>query len=558
MFSDLRIWLKKYQGFLVTLAVIGGFLYAFNLHNPLFWDDVDWIVNNPAVHAFTLSNIRFIFSHDVLAGIGLSSNYYRPVLLLTFIFNYISSGISPLGYHLLSNAIHVVNALLAGILVDRLFRNRRLAFLSALFFLIHPIQTEAVAYISGRGDPLSVMFMLVGFLSFLYFWPRRLWPAYLTAGLAMVLAILSREVATIFPLYLIVILIVAQPQPSLWPRIKKAVWPALSFFGISAAYLVLRATVLNFENTFNFYRQQNLYSEHLTYRVYTFLHALAVYVRLTVLPWHLHMEHTVPISLQFWQGYAWLGTAIIVALMGWLVWTYRRRPQEEFNVLLLGLGLFFINLGPSSGIVPVNAVMYEHWLYFSLLGAGIILAYYGLAGYDQITRKHPGLKSFLIILTVGYSLFLGIQTIQRNLLWGNTESFYLNILKYEPNNVRVLNNLANWYMDEGRSADAQMLYKQAIDSDPGQPAPYYNLGNIARDDGNLDQAESLYKKSIALDSGFHYAYTNLASLYVKENRIQDAIQTLEQLDSFQPSASLKETINALKKYSQATGAPQMP
>lgn len=211
------------------------------------------------------------------------------------------------------------------------------------------------------------------------------------------------------------------------------------------------------------------------------------------------------------------------------------------------MGIFFINLGPSSGIVPVNAVMYEHWLYFSLLGAGIVLSYYGLRLFDNWSKRSQELKVFLIIIMIGYGLFLGVQAIQRNLLWGNIEKMYLNILRYEPDNVRVLNNLANLYMDYGQIDEAQGLYIQATKADPYQPAPYYNLGNIARDSGQLDQAEELYKKSISVDPRFHYAYSNLAALYIQQHRFTEAISILEELKTLQPSADIEKIISDIKK-----------
>jgi len=155
-------FLKENGGYMLVLVLAGLFLYAFNLHNPLFWDDADWILNNPAVHALTWTNIKFIFSHDVLAGIGLVSNYYRPFLFLTFLGNWLVSGPSPVSYHLVNNFIHIGNSILLFYLVRRWLKNSHAAFLAALVFLIHPLQTEAVTYISGRGDSLSLLCMLGG------------------------------------------------------------------------------------------------------------------------------------------------------------------------------------------------------------------------------------------------------------------------------------------------------------------------------------------------------------------------------------------------------------
>ena len=140
-------------------------------------------------------------------------------------------------------------------------------FLASLLFLIHPLQTEAVAYISGRGDPLSILFVLAGIA--LYLNKHRWWAYGMT-----ILAILSRETAVLLPVYLGIVLIAFEYKGFIRERFKKAFVGVLPFVGISAVYGLLRLTVLNFQNTLNFYQQQNIYSEHLAYRIYTFFHVL--------------------------------------------------------------------------------------------------------------------------------------------------------------------------------------------------------------------------------------------------------------------------------------------
>ena len=127
---------NKNLGLVSVLVVVGFLVYAFNLNNPLFWDDTDWIVNNPFVHSFSFENIGNWFTKNTLAGIGLKSNYYRPFLFLTFALNYIISGTAPLGYHLVSNGLHVLNAILIFYILLSIFKNKFVAFWSALLWLV--------------------------------------------------------------------------------------------------------------------------------------------------------------------------------------------------------------------------------------------------------------------------------------------------------------------------------------------------------------------------------------------------------------------------------------
>src|SRR3989344_1896660 len=196
---------------ILVLAAAGFFIYAFNLDNPLFWDDDDWIINNVFVHDITWNNLKFWFSHNTLAGVGLDSNYYRPFLFLTFAINYVASGIQPIFWHLTSNLIHIANAVLVFFLLKRFDlgsskRSNLLAFLTAFIFTIHPLQTEAVTYIAGRGDSLVVFFM---FLALFLFIKSKDNPSksliYKFISLASAaIGILSRETGIIFPFLLVV------------------------------------------------------------------------------------------------------------------------------------------------------------------------------------------------------------------------------------------------------------------------------------------------------------------------------------------------------------------
>src|SRR3989344_7328670 len=173
------------------LFVIGAVLYSFNLTNGLFWDDEAWIVNNSFIHDLSWESFKNIFSENVLGGVGLNSNYYRPVLFLTFAINYALSGAEPVSYHLFSNLLHIFNAFLVFLLVLPIVKSRFAAWVAVLIFLVHPIATEAVTYVSGRGDPLHLFFML---LALVMWWERAL-----ASWALLILALLSHEKAIIFP-----------------------------------------------------------------------------------------------------------------------------------------------------------------------------------------------------------------------------------------------------------------------------------------------------------------------------------------------------------------------
>src|SRR3989344_7689159 len=353
-----EIWLP-----IIILIVVGSFIYSFNLNNELFWDDNDWILNNGFVHEISWSNVKFWLTHNTLAGVGLQSNYYRPFLFFTFALNYVISWTNPFGYHLLSNLIHIANGILVFSILYLVFRRKLLAFLTSLIFLVHPLQTEAITYIAGRGDALVTMFMLASLLLFylaeskskgLLDWRKIL------SLVSLVLALLSRETGIIFPVLAMAFYISVLSGDKFLKSIKRGLIKTWPYFAVVLVYGILRLTVLNFQNTLNFYAEPNIYSENLYVRFFTFLPILLGYIKLLFVPTGLHMERSVNVYTSLFQWPVWL---IFIGLVGLLIWlrylyiesTSYKLQATSYQIWLFGASLFFIALGPVSGITPINA-----------------------------------------------------------------------------------------------------------------------------------------------------------------------------------------------------------
>lgn len=528
---------------LLALIIIGFSLYAANLNNKLFWDDDDWIINNPAVHSLSWSNIKFWFTHNTLAGIGMKSNYYRPFLFFTFAINYVIDGIKPFGYHLLSNLIHIGNAILVFSILYSVFKKRLVAFLAAFFFLIHPLQTEAVTYISGRGDLLTAFFMLSALLLFFLAERRGLswksWQRWLSLG-SLVLALLSRETAIIFPVLLMVFYIAFVSGDRFLRSLKTALIKALPYFAAVFTYGILRLTVLNFKNVLNFYDQPNVYSSHLYVRIFTFLKVLLVYFKLLIVPTGLHMERGMDPQLTFFKWPVLLGGLIVLGLIFLLVYFYRKEranstQDSSFKIWFFGIGWFFVALAPVSGITPINALIYEHWLYLPMIGFWFIVAFYLDKILHFLKNKNSIFYFLLSIFLIGYFAFFGAQAIKRNILWGKPIPFYEDILKYEPDSVRINNNIGNMYSNEGNFAKAEESYRKAVAEEDIFPQPHFNLGSILHARGDIFGAVQEYKKALEIDPNFYYAYQNLVALYAKNGELSLAAENIEKLKQLRPN-----------------------
>ncbi|HTW96034.1 MAG TPA: hypothetical protein VMD74_00025, partial [Candidatus Methylomirabilis sp.] len=301
----------------IAFLIIGLAVYANSFGNRFFWDDDDVVVKNIYVHNFQLD--KFFSQNEIAGSFGQISNYWRPLLLISFAVDYKVWGLSPFGFHLTNTLLHVFAAWLVFILLYQLIELLRLnkntphlappeadkaardtllnkgdyllAFLPALFFLIHPLQTEAVTYVAGRGEPLSAVLSLLSLIFYLVFRTDGRKKFFFWALIFFAGGILVKEQTVYLPLIVLLIELVFFLKN--FPQdIGKIVKNTAAFFALAAIYLAARLTILNFNHilsgSVNFVSAA--YHQSIWQRAYTFCLAVWNYLRLLFVPTGLHME----------------------------------------------------------------------------------------------------------------------------------------------------------------------------------------------------------------------------------------------------------------------------
>lgn len=505
---------------LALLLLAGTAAYANALGNEMFWDDDDNILKNAYVQDW--SYIPQYFSENLIAGAGLVSNYWRPVLLSVWSLEWhLWSDWAP-GYHAVNAGVHIAASYALFLVLLAVFQNRWAALFASLAFLLHPVQTEAVAYVSGLGDPLSVLFQMLGLLAYLRF--RNGTGSFWKTGLFFALALMTKETAIIFPglVALCEGALLLQERRVSWKEAGRRVWGAAwRPLAVAAGYIVLRATILNFQNTFNLYGEATPFTENLWMRVAAFFHILPSYARLLVWPAGLHMERAVEVPSSLLDASALGGAALTAVLLLAAFRCLRRVPAVSF-----GVAWFFLGLAPTSNIlVPINGLMYEHWLYLPL--AGLAFA----AGAIAVRAARRLRAAALPLGLAGAVMLAGLAggTITRNRDWRTPVSLYENILQYNKNSLRVWNNLGMAYADRGRSEEAKEAYRKAIalDGEGRSAPPRHNLGNLLAREGRLEEAAVWFERALEIDPRFHFSSNALAVLYVEQEAYGKAEEVLE-------------------------------
>lgn len=471
---------------IALIIILGLAVYANSLGGKFLWDDSNLIVNN--VYIGNWSNLPKFLVNTIGYGAGVKSNSYRPFQMFTYFFDYSCWKLNPFGYHITNVILHILAALALYWLINTLFGNSALSLFTAALFAVHPVNTEAVSYISGRADPLAAVFILLSFVFYVKQYVRDDIKGCFLCVLSYLFALFSKENSLILPLLLLLYHSAFRVRPKI-----KALLPILI---VTLGYIFLRATVLNFAE-FNEGFQGALFE-----RIPGFFAAITTYLRLLILPIDLHMEYTYKL-FSFTDPRVLFGAAASVVLV-----VYALMNKRKHDLIFFSVFWFFITLLPQSNLYPTNAYLAEHWLYLPSIGFFLILAKVIYGSSERLNIRYAGIAAMLVLIS-----FYSYLTIRQNYYWKEPVAFYERTLRYAPDSKRLCNDLGTAYFFNGKYEKAAELFKRSIEIDPSGASSYNNLGGVYNKLGKNEEAVVLFKKATELSPDLTDAYFNLANTY---------------------------------------------
>jgi len=520
--------MSKIAGFFIPLIILAAVFSYFNsLNNEFVWDDEDFILKNSTVKDWMMW--PRVFTENTIHGARKGSNFYRPLQSLTHGVDYAIWKEKTAGHHATNIIFHIMASVAAYLALKNIFSGR-LSFFAALFFAAHPVQTEAVTYISGRSDPMAAFFVILAIILF----ERHFVLSCLSFGLAL----MSKESGLIAPFLIILYYSFPESCPGSVKAGRRILFKnIIPFVVIAVIYAALRLTVLDFSRTIGENLPQPYFYVPFYMRLCTFLKALPVYFSILLWPFGLHMERQLSLGRGIFEPQVFLGLLIAVSLF---FIAYRARRQSP--ALLFSVCWFFIAMLPNSNLIPINALIYEHWLYLPSLGFFIAIAW----AFEELFKRGKVVKYTAVFLAIFLTLFYIWRANERNREWRDHVSFYESTIRHAPDSGRLHNNLAMAYADRGRIDDAIKEYKRAITLGDYYPQPHFNLANIYINKGDYDSAIKELKRSVEIDNNFLYSRENLAVLYFNKGMISESKNEAEFILRQEPDNKIAREM--LKKY----------
>ncbi len=437
-------------------AVIASLVYLNSFGGTFQFDDYNVIVNNRSVHSWSA------WSHDLPHGI-------RPVLKFTYVLNW-TSGLGLLGFHLLNLLIHVTNTIFIYFISRRLTKNlptEAPALFTALLFAVHPVQTEAVSYISGRSASLMATFYLGSMLAYIrgsdakeHFWSHAVSP------LLFIMGILAKEIALTLPAVLLLWELAFGERKRFAALFKKQIihwglFAATTFFLIAhPGYGTLLEYSLDIRSL-----KETLLSE--VNGVFYLLSKLCA-------PSSLNIDPALPV-ISRWTFWLVLKAGLLLAMIYAGLVRFKRWPWLGFGILW-----FFIILIPTNSVIPRLDVANERQLYLSCWGLLLAIAIAASKLQGRVGRNF--IYGGMAVILLG----LACLTISRNTVYRSEIALWEDTTRKSPHNPRALNNLGYAYFLAGRNEDAEKAYRQALNLKPDYKPARANLVALPK---NLEHYE---------------------------------------------------------------------
>ena len=541
-------------GIILLLTTI---VYANSIHNDFTnWDDLSLVVENPAIRSLRTANLLDIFTPK-------AGKTYQPVRVLSYAIDYCFWRLNPLGYHLGNIAWHGFSAVILYLLLGNLLpqiraessleSNRIIALLASLLFAVHPVNVEAVTWISSRKYGLLAFFYFASF----YFYVKhsekgRYHRMYYTLSIvSYVLSLLSSPFSVTLPAILFLYDYCRIRDMNLYNIMKSRLLSYLPYIVLSISQFIILlnsfTTTPGPEPTIKSHAMDNIF-----YTCLTMLRVLYDYIRNLIFPFwlnNMYVDHT---STSLFEYKVLLSLIVFFLLIVMLF--FQVRANNKVN--LFCLGWFVLTWLPVSNLIPISTKMADRYLYLPAVGLFLL---FSLSVYNTSHRCFSRKTNrFVTVPFIAFLVFsLSYLSIDRNRVWANSQtlwedslhkapsywvphmnlgltfaqqgkieeaiSYYRKALQLNRNSVHTHNNLGVALLERGQIGDAISHFVTALRLKSDYAETHNNLGVAMFRQGQFDRATAHYREALRLDPDFGKAHNNLGNVLVEKGQFDEAI-----------------------------------
>lgn len=489
--NKINDFFKKFYPQILIISLI-LLVYIQNLWFDFAYLDDNLIVFTDFDKIDSLSKIPQTF----LSGY-LLDNYYRPIILISFIIDTAIGGQSSTMYHLTNIILHVLFSLLVYKLLVRFRINSKIALLSSLLFAVHPLNTNAVSWIAGRNDLIVGFFSLSSFLAFLNYLDqeKKIW--LVIHFLTFFIALFSKEIGImVLPLILIYLYFF---NKSYYKKFRKITFLFSIWFIIIFIYLYLRLFVVQINN------QENI-------GITVFLNNL--YIILEYLSKFIYYPFITPLSVQNTESMI-LGAIFIILILTAIIGLKLFKNKLALFGLLFFILFTFPTLAIKLRTVSGEFVYLDCRVYLPLVGLIIFLA----SIIEKVNLENKIINSIFILFLIYSIVFAIIKSDD----YRNGLKFWTEVTTKYPDVSTHWVGLGFYYFDNEHYLKAAKLVEKAIELRNDIPEYYHKAALAYEKAGLFEKSNELLKRVLEFEQDKTITLIGLIKNSLRLGKITDAI-----------------------------------
>jgi protein O-mannosyl-transferase len=488
--------------------------YLNTLANGFVYDDVDQILYNPFV--LSVHHLKQIFTLPVWAFKANSSiaSYFRPLMSLSFLALHQVYGFVPIGYHIFCVTLAGVITCLVYAVTRRWTEDEPVSISAALIFALHPVHSEAVAWISDVTDLEVTVFILVAFWCYLALSEplRNQLLNRCGAAFCLALALLSKEIAVVFPPLAMVFehfYREDRSQTTLATKVRRYI----PLWAVVALYFVYRRIALGGFTAISESRKLGMVET-----IAAGFQLFAKHLAKLFWPYRLQAFYVYALPSHLWDPWVLCGVASVIALAVLAIVLRRLHPVVSFGIVWY---IAFIGLALNVRWLA-KAAFAERYLFLPSLGFAWAFAFYGVRLWRQNSSSRSVLRPLLAAAACILAILSFVRIYTRNRDWHDDLTLYERTLQQEPTAVYIRVDLGGVYWAMGQRQRAVEEWQLAHQTDPKFYLPLIDLGVAATATGDFASANSCFQQAAELSPAASSSYVAWADLKEKQGDLRDA------------------------------------
>ncbi len=520
---------KKYVKFLCLSAIfiLTVIVFSSSINNEFLtnWDDQDYVTNNNDIKDLSYQNVKKIFTSYYVAN-------YQPVTMLSYGIEYKFFNLNPKTFHTTNLILHLLNIILVFQLIYLLTRKTGISAIAALFFAIHPMHVESVAWISERKDVLYSLFYLGALIAYIYYIKNKKNKYLIYSLLLFIFSLLSKSMAVTMPVVLILFDYYYKRKFE-----RKIIIEKIPFFILAICFGII--AILSQKSGGGIYEIPLFTSFD---RIFIVSYAIIFYIVKMFLPFNLSELYYYPVKTNGLLPVEYYIASVIILLIIFLILRINKTNKMKKD-LIFGLMFFLITISLVLQIIPVGrAIIAERYTYIPYIGLFFIIGqYYTLVNSKKNSNKAIKTKFYLYTVLIVYIIFFSYTTYNRNKVWKNGITLFSDVVKKYPskpfgywacgiakNNAQdfkgaitdytkaiELTHCSEAFINKGEIKNDLHLYKKTIQNNHSMAVElvdcatiYYNRGVSKSILKNYKQSLEDYNKAIELNPDYAEAYNN--------------------------------------------------